>query len=228
MFVSAIIVAAGSSARMGENKLLLELGQMSVLERTLRVFDSCEDIDEIVLCASEANIQKYTDIIRAALLSKVSAVVRGGQTRQESVKNALAAVNPQADLVAVHDGARPLLRTETLSRVIAGAAETGCAVSGVKSADTIKTLDAQGCVASTIDREKAFLVRTPQVFRRALLLKAHSAAERDGFVGTDECSLLERLGYRVKAIDGDNENIKLTTPEDIPIANAILAMRGVK
>lgn len=225
-FVSAVIVAAGASTRMGVNKMLLEIGSMSVIARTLAAFEECDDVDEIILISAEANVEKFRTIVREGLISKVTNIARGGDTRQASVWIGVDLVNKNADYIAVHDGARCLIKPDQISAVIAAAKECGAAAAAVKSKDTVKIVDDNNYIIDTIDRDFAVQAQTPQIFERQLLLDAFRYAYENNFIGTDECTLVEAMGRRIKIVDGGYENIKLTTPEDVAIAREILTRRG--
>lgn len=225
-FLSAIILGAGKSERMGCNKITMKLGSKTVIERTIAVFEACEDVDEIIIAASEDDIAEFGALVKECDFAKVTGVVKGGETRQESVKNALAAVSREAEYVAVHDGARPLVRVETISNVFDAAQKYGGAVAGLKSVDTLKAVDEDMMITSTIDREMAVMVRTPQIFRRGILEQAHEKAAEDSFLGTDECMLAERIGCAIKVVESCAENIKLTYPSDAMYAIEILKERG--
>ncbi len=225
-FFSAIILAAGKSERMGFNKMRLKIGTKSVIERTIEAFEACDVIDEIILAASEEDIADLNDLVQRRSFTKVTAIVKGGGNRQESVKIALGAVSEDAEFVAVHDGARPLVREETISEVAQSAVECGGAVAGVRGVDTLKEIDADMMIVSTIDREKCIQVRTPQIFKKEILEAAHEKAAKDGFVGTDECMLAERCGYPVKVVETSRDNVKITYPEDITYVTEVLRERG--
>jgi 2-C-methyl-D-erythritol 4-phosphate cytidylyltransferase len=162
--------------------------------------------------------QDFPDELRVRL-------VHGGQTRQESVANCLARVPADIDLVAVHDGARPLLTKQLLLNVLECANETGAAIAAVPCKDSIKICNEEGTVTATLDREKLKLVQTPQCFRRELIVAAHEKAERDGYLGTDDSVLVERMGATVHVVMGSYENIKVTTPGDIILCEEVLRRR---
>ncbi|MGN1097618.1 MAG: 2-C-methyl-D-erythritol 4-phosphate cytidylyltransferase [Clostridia bacterium] len=226
-FVSAIIVAAGKATRMGANKMLLELGTKTVFERTVSAFDDCGAIDEIIVVASEENIAKYRDIVRTSLFAaRVTAIVRGGASRQESVYIGLKHCNKNSEIVVIHDGARPLVKPETIAEVVMGAQTHGAAAAAIKSRDTIKAVDDEDFAVGTIDREHTVLIQTPQAFRKQLILEAHERAAAEGFEGTDDCALVERMGWKSKLIYLPYFNVKLTVPEDILLAKAVLTVRG--
>ena len=221
---AAVIVAAGSSARMGgTDKLLAELGGLPVLSRTLRVFDDHEMIDTIIVVAREDRMPKISRV--CSPYRKVRIVVPGGESRQESVMHGLKAVPEGTELVAVHDGARPLVPPEVITKAILKAAKFGAAAPAIPVKDTIKVSES-GAVDATPRRETLFAVQTPQVFAADLLKAALQSAIADGATITDDCSAVERMGKEVHLTDGSEENIKITTPVDLAIAEAILQRRG--
>ena len=227
-FVSAIIVAAGSSTRMGtaDSKQFIPLLERPVIEYTLRAFQDCESISEIVVVSREQDAQQIKEIADNNGFSKVKAVVNGGDSRAHSVKNGIAAASSGAEYYAIHDGARPLITVEDIERVCEAAFETGAATLGTPVTDTIKIVDGSDVIESTPLRSQLRAVQTPQVFESELYSFALDNAEDslEGF--TDDCSLIENMGGEVMVVDGSNENIKLTTPIDIIIAESILRSRG--
>ena len=222
MKATAVIVAAGSSTRMGCPKLLLPLGGRPVLWHTLQAFDrSC--VSSIVAVIREEDrslVQEW-----AATLQTPCYLVVGGATRQQSVANGMALVG-DASLVAIADGARPLITPDQIDRVIAVAAETKAAAAAVRVKDTIKQASADGIIVATPDRAALWQVQTPQVFDTALYREAMANAAAQGLDLTDDCQLVERIGAQVTLVECSYENLKITTPEDIPAARAILAQRG--
>lgn len=225
----AIIAAAGQSQRMGgENKLYLPLADKPVLARTLAVFQSCADVVGIILAVAAGEISRCREmILEPGGFSKVAAVIPGGKTRQESVENALAFLPPECVLVVVHDGARPFLRSALLQQAIEAGRQAGAAVVAVPVKDTMKMVaispEGPGRVVQTLPRKKLWAAQSPQVFSRQVIARAYQQARWDGFWGTDDASLVERLGYPVVVVPGDYTNIKLTTPDDVYLAEALLA-----
>lgn len=220
---AAVIVAAGSSARMGgTDKILAELGGLPVLSRTLRVFDDHDMIDTIIVVAREDQLPKISRV--CSPYHKVRIVVPGGNSRQESVMHGLEAVPEGTELVAVHDGARPLVSPEVITKVILKAAKFGAAAPAIPVKDTIK-VSKSGGVDETPDRKTLFAVQTPQVFDLELLRGALQNAKEKGLSLTDDCSAVEALGMTVLLTDGSEENIKITTPLDLEIAELILKRR---
>ncbi len=220
--VVAVIPAAGSGTRMGadKNKLLLEVLGRPVISWTLSAFESCPIVDEVILVANEQDIFSYRDILRAEGFRKVSAIVRGGKTRAESVYRGIMAAEG-ADVVCIHDGARALITPEEIEAVIEGARETGAAIAAVPVVDTIKIAEGE-FIAETAPREKLRQAQTPQVFKRNLILDAMEKADK---TVTDDASCAEKAGIRVKLIETSYRNIKLTTPFDIYLAEAVLKPR---
>ena len=225
-FVTAIIPAAGASRRMGGgNKLLMELEGVPVLGRTLLALESCPIIREIIIAASEDNIVTYAELGKALGVTKLTKVVKGGDTRQESVYKAALEADEQAKYLAVHDGARPLVTPEVVENACKGAFLHTCAAAGVKVHDTIKRVDSTDHIAETVDRECLRAMQTPQVADKNLLLAAMKSALDQGITVTDECAALELLGARPVITEGSFENIKITTPVDLQFARAVLEGR---
>ncbi len=219
---TAIIVAAGDSRRMGDgvNKQFLLLDDIPVLAHTLKKFDDSDSIGGIIIVTKPENIPTVWDMIREFGICKVTDIVPGGETRQQSVINGLNLVKNEA-LVAVHDGARPFVSPKLIDRLCEIGLESGGVVPGIVPKDTIKVLDPSGNVASTPDRSTLRCIQTPQVFRADVLKLAYIRAEELNFLGTDDASVVEFSGTPVAITDGENTNIKVTTPEDLPVAEAI-------
>ena len=220
--VCAVIVAAGSSQRMGgQNKLLLPLAGAPVLAHTLRAFEKCAAVRDIVLVCREQDILPYTELARSYGIGKLRTVTRGGDSRTASVLAGLRAAPADAALVAVHDGARPLVSEAVITEAVCAAAEHGAAAPVVPVKDSIKRI-VDGTIAADVPRDTLAAVQTPQVFRRELLLRALEDAARSGHSFTDDCAAVEAMGQAVQATHGSYENIKITTPEDILVAQALL------
>ena len=209
----------------GQDKLLLPLEEQPVLLHTLRALELCPYLAEIIVVTREDLIVPIGQLCRDAGLSKVRKVIVGGATRTHSVLAGLGELSSGAELVAIHDGARPLVSQELLETVILRAAECGAAAPAVPVKDTIKTVAEDGAVTGTPDRSTLRAVQTPQVFETDLLKAALQSALENEVPVTDDCSAVERLGKVVYLIDGDEENLKITTPVDLVIAEAILAER---
>lgn len=224
-FVTAVIVAAGNSTRMGGvNKQFLLIDGVPVLIRTLSAFSESNMIDEIVIAAREEDIPKMYAMIKEYKVLKVTDIVKGGKTRQESVFNAIRRSSPLSEYFAIHDGARPLVTEKIIEDTVKEAFLTGAAATGVRVKDTVKVVNEKGIITSTPDRNYLWAVHTPQVFERRLYLSAiDNVINSEMF--TDDCKLLEEYGAEVKMVEGSYENIKITTPEDTDIAQAILYRR---
>ncbi|MCR4718386.1 MAG: 2-C-methyl-D-erythritol 4-phosphate cytidylyltransferase [Firmicutes bacterium] len=219
--ISAVIVAAGKGERMGAgmNKAYLALGGKTVIELAVAPFEECDKIDEIIIVTDD--VQKCRRLLDR--FSKVKAVVLGGKKRNESVKNGLYAAT--GDFCAIHDGARALITKKEIESVIDAAEKFGAAALGVKCKDTVKVADKDGFIEETPNREFLYQIQTPQVFKTAEILKMHEEAEGDF---TDDCAVAENFGKRIKIVAGSYENIKITTPEDLDIAETILKKRSKK
>lgn len=224
-YCAALIAAAGSATRYGSDKLLEPLGDMPVLARTLLAIDRAESIDEIVIAAREEDFLRYAELCRIYGITKPVKVVRGGASRTESVLRAALEASTQTAFFAVQDGARPLVTSALIDQTVEAARSSFAAAPAIPVTDTIKVaLD--GIVQQTPDRSTLFAVQTPQVFDAGLLKAALQSALAADAVLTDDCSAVERLGKEVRLIEGERENIKITTPLDLIIAEAILQRRG--
>ncbi|MDR1157956.1 MAG: 2-C-methyl-D-erythritol 4-phosphate cytidylyltransferase [Oscillospiraceae bacterium] len=223
---AAVVPAAGRSRRMGEtDKLLYEAAGAPLLVHTLRALEACPDIDEVVVAARPDALETISAFVLRFGLSKVRHIVHGGDSRAHSVLNGLLAVSPSAALAAVHDGARPLATPALISRTVRLAAKTGAAAPAVPPKDTVKEVHLSR-VLSTPDRSGLMLVQTPQVFDIGLIKGALTRALREGWEITDDCAALERMGMSVCLSEGSYENIKVTTPEDLIICEALLTRRA--
>lgn len=223
--VGAVIAAAGSSSRMGgRDKLAEPLDGIPVILRTLAAVEAVPEIREIVVVTREDRVEEYRRLLGQC--SKLRAVVPGGSTRQESVRNGVRALSPDCTLAAIHDGARPLVTPEVFARCIEAARSCGAATAAVPVKDTIKLADEAGRVLDTPDRSRLWAVQTPQIFDRERYLRAAEEAERRGLSCTDDCQLFEAMGWEVQLVMGDYRNLKLTTPEDFLAAGAYL--EGIK
>jgi 2-C-methyl-D-erythritol 4-phosphate cytidylyltransferase len=221
--VTAIVAAAGQSTRMNsENKQFADILGRPVLYYSLRALQDAPSIDEIYIVARECDILSVGDLIRAYGISKAVSVIAGGQTRRQSVRIGLDAVGA-CDLIAIHDGARPCILPAHIERVVAAAARWGAAALGCPVSDTLKRTDGDGCVTETVDRERLWRIQTPQVFRSGIIRNAHEAAS--GLEATDDCALVEAAGGTVRVVAGDSANIKITTPDDLALARAVLRER---
>lgn len=216
----AVIVAAGSASRMGGiDKVMAELGGEPMIRRTVGAFQACDAVAEIVVVTREDLILPVTGLCKD--YPKVTAVVVGGKNRQESVNNGLNTLSKDVKLAAIHDGARPLVTWQLIDWVIRAANTYGAAAPAIPVKDTIKTVEGY-VVVNTPDRAKLRAVQTPQVFDYDLLRGALAKAQQDGAALTDDCSAVERLGMKVKIVEGDERNLKVTTPMDLKIARMLL------
>ena len=219
-YCGAVIVAAGSASRMGGiDKVMAELDGEPMICRTVRAFQECDAIKEIVIVTREDLIMPISDLCRG--YSKVKAVVAGGSSRQESVSMGLNALSDKVKLAAIQDGARPLVTWQLIDRVVRAAHTYGAAAPAVPGKDTIKVV-AGGVVDRTPDRKTLQAVQTPQVFDFDMIRGALKKAKEDEAEVTDDCSAVERLGMSVKIVEGDERNIKVTTPMDLKIAKMLL------
>ncbi len=219
---AAVIVAAGNSSRMKNlgNKQFISVCGVPVLIRTVNAFAAARQIDGIIVVVHRDHVSEVLELIKKYNCQKISAVVCGGKTRQESVLKGLAQLEGSG-FAAIHDGARPFIAPEKIDEAVLFAKEHGSAVLGVPLKDTVKVVDETEHIISTPDRASLRMIQTPQIFKTELLKRAYQKADSDKFCGTDDCSLVERLGETVHYIYGDYNNIKITTPEDIPVAEAI-------
>lgn len=223
----AIIAAAGKSKRMGGNrKQFIPLAGIPVLARTLQVFESCPSIDKIILVV-EAQDKEYIlkELLTNYPCGKISQVTEGGEKRQDSVINGLQLLPRETEKVVVHDGARPLVTPDLISQTIEAFNDWDGVVVAVPVKDTIKEVGAKEEIVQTLERHFLWAAQTPQVFLPEKLMSAHQKARMEGFYGTDDAILMERAGYKLRVIMGSYENIKITTPEDMTVAEAILKLR---
>lgn len=223
--IAAVVPAAGSGSRMGikTKKQFLSLAGIPLIGYALKKMEECPAIAGIVIVVSPGE-EEYcrTAVVDKLGLKKVAAIVPGGKERQDSVYNGLLALSYDTDIVVVHDGARPLFSSETLASVIAAAQIHGAAACAVPAKDTVKLADDEGFVASTLPRGRIWLVQTPQAFRYELIIEAHRRAREENIFATDDTALVESIGGPVKLVMGSYENIKITTPEDLDVARAII------
>jgi len=234
MKIAAIIPAGGAGIRMGQKipKPYLSIASAPILVHTLRVFQESDLIDDIFLVVQEkdkAYVEK--DVIHPYSLNKVRAIIPGGKERQDSIHHALPFLHSDHEIIVIHDGVRPLIDQDMLERTIDAAVKEGAVITGVPVKDTVKMINPSGKVDITLDREKLYLIQTPQAFRKEILARAYEMAYKEHFYGTDDASLVERLGIPVKVIRGSYENIKITTQEDLLLAEFFVQSRkkqGVK
>jgi 2-C-methyl-D-erythritol 4-phosphate cytidylyltransferase len=236
MKCAVILPAAGLGTRMvrgtadntgTSRKQFMLLDGSPILVHTVRKFASCDRVDQIVVAVRQDDLEWVADLLEREAPRIAVKVVAGGNSRQESVENAFAALDPDTSIVAVHDAVRPFIEVDTITRAIDEAAENGAAIVGIVPVDTVKQVHAAQAsgakVRGTISRERLVLAQTPQVFRYELLKRAFDVARADGFIGTDESSLVERLeDAEVTVIPGSERNIKITKPGDIELAQLFL------
>ena len=226
--VSAVVVAGGSGVRMKgpTRKQYLLLDGRPILSRTLEVFNECARIDSVFLVVPEDDFgYVQQNVLSGCRKNKEIVLVPGGKQRQHSVFNGVCATPSRHRFVVVHDGVRPLIVSADIERVLDGAGKTGACILGLAARETLKRVGQDRVVRETPSRENIWFAQTPQAFDRKLLLKAHETAVADGFLGTDDASLVERLGEKVLVVEGSSSNIKITTPEDLVLAKCILKER---
>ncbi len=226
-YVSVLIAAAGMSNRMGGNisKQFIQLGDRPVLAHTIQAFEESDIVDEIILILKEEDIEYCRqNIVKKYKFNKVTKLIRGGKERQDSVHNGIMALDPKSDIIISHDGARPFVTDKMIRDSVKKAITDGAAVVGVPVTDTIKMLrDGEGNqIDYTPKRSLLFAAQTPQTFKRDILVYAYEKAQEDDALGTDDSSLVERLGIKVAMVEGAYSNIKLTTPEDIRLAESLI------
>lgn len=226
-YVSAVIVAAGGSVRMGiaDSKQFIPLLDKPAIEYTLKAFQKCYLIKEIVIVCREQDVDLINELVNQNGFTKVSKVVLGGSSRSASVRNGIKSANEKAKYFAIHDGARPLITVDEIERVVEAAFETGAATLGTSVTDTIKIVDGFNKIESTPLRSQLRAVQTPQVFERDLYMFALENAGENSLEFTDDCALIENMGGEVLVVKGSEENIKLTTPVDVILAESILKNR---
>ena len=222
MSVSVIIACAGSFSRMnGVNKQLFELDGIPVAVRSMLAFDKLDEVSEIIVSARECDIDTFKQLAEKHGVTKLKAVTAGGETRQQSIFKAYAQVSKETRFVAVHDGARPLVSPECIKRCIKDASVFGGATLGVPVKDTIKVVD-DGLITDTPDRRRLYITQTPQIFRKDVYVKGINFANEHELDFTDDCQLAEAVGVKVCMTKSDYRNIKITTEEDLAIAEALL------
>ena len=226
MRVYGIIVAGGSGRRMGTEtpKQLLKLGGVTIIERALKPFIYCPDIEGIIIVAAEVVIEHINNITQnISNAGKSLRVIKGGIERQDSVWNGLKTVPDDTDIVVIHDAVRPFITAKLISECVSSAMNIGAVTVMRPIRETVKEV-AGNIIIKTLDRPKLWITQTPQAFKKELILEAHRNARKENYSGTDDCMLVERLGHSVHKIEGNDMNIKITTPEDLKIAGVILSM----
>lgn len=224
--VTALVVAAGVGKRMGVHetpKQFLQIASLPILAYTLARFESFQDISQIILVTRQEDIKAcWSDIVEKYHFKKVKSIVPGGFSRQDSVYQGLQSVEPETEIVVIHDGVRIFVTEDMVFNSIKAAQSCGGAVLAVPVKDTMKRVSKDGFVYETLDRNELWAIQTPQTFNYQLIRFAHERARQDGFYGTDDAVLLERLGFKVKVVEGSYRNIKITIPEDLVLAEMIL------
>jgi 2-C-methyl-D-erythritol 4-phosphate cytidylyltransferase len=225
--IGIVIPAAGQGNRMkaGYNKQFLTLLGQPILAHTVKLFQDSKYVSEIVIVGAADDIPVIEELVRRYKFDKVLAICIGGVQRQDSVRAGVQALSTTIQRVVVHDGARPLLTSQEFIRFLEETEEFPAAIMGIPLKDTVKRVDTSGKVLETLPRERLRAVQTPQIFDRGILEEAHNQAALVGYYGTDDASLLEWMGYPVQMVEGSQENIKVTTPDDLWLAERILVMR---
>ncbi|WP_371376707.1 2-C-methyl-D-erythritol 4-phosphate cytidylyltransferase [Sporomusa aerivorans] len=225
--ICVIIAAAGQGKRMGGtvNKVFLPLGDKTVLAHTIKAVCAAAAVTSLIVTAAAEESETVAAMLTAMQVTVPWQVVPGGSERQHSIANALKAVPPDAKIIVVHDGARPLAQPELFNQAVAAAGEYRAAIVAVPVKDTIKSADDNRQVTGTPDRRSLWAVQTPQAFEARLLITAYEHAVQDGYLGTDDAALVERVGAKVKIVPGSYENLKITTPEDLAFAEALLTKK---
>lgn len=220
---AAIILGAGAGTRMkaDKSKLLLEINGKTVLERTVETFSKIKEINEIIVVCRESDLDSFENVLSPYNVSYCF----GGDTRQQSVMNAVETID-ECDYLLIHDGARPLITEKEITDTLTSAIQNGATAVGVMVKDTIKVIDSNYQIVSTPDRSSLVSIRTPQIFEFKMYVDAVEKAKADGKDFTDDCQLIEYFGKPVFTVIGDYGNIKITTPEDLPMAEGVLKMRG--
>ncbi len=226
MKITAIIAAAGQGSRMGgQGKQFKDLEGKPIVGWALTVFEESDLIDEIILVVNEKDMSRAKKTVEDLKIKKIKKIIEGGKERQDSVFAGIKEVKPDTDIVIIHDGARPFVTKEIISRAVNDAKEHGAAVVAVPAIDTIKSSKKGNLVQETIDRTNLWLIQTPQVFKYKIIKEAYERAYKIKYRATDDSKLVERMGIPVKITKGSYENIKITTPDDLMVAWGILKVR---
>ncbi|MCX7823957.1 MAG: 2-C-methyl-D-erythritol 4-phosphate cytidylyltransferase [Verrucomicrobiae bacterium] len=225
--IVAIVVAAGKSTRMGQDKMFIKLGELPLIIHTLLKFQNCQAVKRIFPVVSAGARQEFQRVLLDHRIPKVQQIVVGGAERQDSVWNGLCALPPGVEIVLIHDGARPCVPEVLIDQTIASARKFGSGVAACKVTDTIKEVDEQGRVLTTVPREKLWAAQTPQAFRYDLIMRAYRAARERGAKVTDEAAAVELLGEPVHIVESLPTNLKVTTPPDVEIAKVLLPTKVV-
>jgi 2-C-methyl-D-erythritol 4-phosphate cytidylyltransferase len=223
--LTAIIVAAGSSQRMGFDKIFAVLANKPVVAHSIDAFECTSAVTEIILVGREERLQELTDMVRAQKFKKVRKIVPGGERRQDSVRAGLNEIGNEIEFVAVHDSARPLVRPKQIEQVFEICRKHGAAALAEPVKDTLKRVTDDGFISGSVEREKMYALQTPQIFAREVLMKAYDSVFLQKIVVTDETSAVERIGHKVAIVSNDDFNFKITFPKDLMLARAILSHR---
>lgn len=221
----AIIPAGGVGRRMGTGipKQYISLAGIPILARTLQVFQQSPVIDEVFIAVPDSDISEVRlTIVERYGLTKVRLILPGGSERQDSVYNALQHASDEYGIIVIHDGVRPFVSVDLIGRAVAAAGEFGAITVGIPVKDTVKEVSAEGGVNKTVTREGLWLTQTPQAFLRPIIIAAYRKAAADGFYGTDDASLVERMDIPVRMIPGESDNIKVTTPDDVLLGDLLI------
>jgi 2-C-methyl-D-erythritol 4-phosphate cytidylyltransferase len=226
-FNSAVILASGNGKRFDseQTKQFVLLDGIPIFIRSIMAFEHSTETDEIVLVTREADIKGCRNLIADYGITKVTRIVAGGDTRQDSARLGFEAVNPACEFVAIHDAARCLVTSEMIDKTFIEAYVVGAAACGARTTDTLKKVNFGNSITETIDRDTVWSVHTPQIFMSEMYRAAVYTAKKDNFTATDDCALCERLGFKIRLVDCGKTNMKITYPEDIAIAKAILEYR---
>ena len=225
--VTAIFPAAGRGSRMkaNRNKILLELAGETILVQTLKKFAKIDRISNLIIAVAKDEIPLITLLLESKQISKPIQIVVGGSERQFSIYNAIQKVPSESEIVLIHDAARPLVSVETIEKVIDSAIEFGGSIAAVPEKNTIKIATSDQFVEKTLPRSLLWEIQTPQAFRRDIIEKAYESAISEKFLGTDDSSLVERIGAQVKIVESESSNIKITTPDDLLFAKEFIRRR---
>lgn len=228
--IGIVIPAAGQGKRMetGYNKQFLLLMGQPILAHTVRPFEESSYVSEIVIVGAESDLLVIKELVYHHKFYKVVAITQGGTQRQDSVRAGVQALSTIIQRVVVHDGARPLLTLQEFNRFMEETEKFSAAIMGIPLKDTVKRVDSSGKVVETLPREELRAIQTPQIFNRGILEEAHHQAAAMGYYGTDDAALLEWMGYPVQIVKGSQENIKVTTPDDLWLAERILSTRDAR
>lgn len=221
---TAIIVAGGTGSRMGSEipKQFIEVMGKPIISYTINAFSKCDEVTDIIIVTLPEYLVYCKDIVDSFNFKKVSKIVSGGNSRSESVYNGLKELKDDCQIVAIHDGVRPMITPETVSATVSAAFEYGCAAVGVRMKDTIKVADDNGFIKHTADRDKLWQIQTPQTFKKNIIKSLYENYLKNGHTATDDCFIAEQAGYKIKIVEGSYENIKITTPQDIYIMKGLL------